>query len=72
MQVHSCRSILSGMAKHPTKPQAPQLASWDAYKVASKAVLLGTVEAVDADAAREAAAKEFKVDVRRLFAVRRR
>jgi hypothetical protein len=54
------------MARQPTKPQAPPLASWDVYKVASKAVLLGTVEAADADASREAAASEFKVDVRRL------
>jgi hypothetical protein len=50
---------------------APLLASWDVYKLASKAVLIGTVEAADADAAREAAAKEFKVDARRLIAVRR-
>jgi hypothetical protein len=62
----------AGMAKQQSKPQSPPLASWDVYKVASKAVLLGTVEAADADAAREAAAKEFKVDARRLFAVRRR
>jgi hypothetical protein len=60
------------MAKQPTKPQAPPLASWDVYKVASKAVLLGTVEATDVDTAREVGAKEFKIDVRRLFAVPRR
>jgi hypothetical protein len=34
--------------------------------------LLDTVEASDADAAREAAAREFKVDAWRLIAVRRR
>jgi CHASE1-domain containing sensor protein len=33
--------------------------------------LLGTVEATDADAATEAAAKEFREDPRRLMAVRR-
>ena len=46
--------------------------SWDVFKAASKAVLIGTVEAVDSDAAIEKAATEFKVDARRLFAVRRR
>jgi len=60
------------MAKLPSKPQAPPLASWDVYKVASKAVLIGTGEAAEADAAREAAASEFKIDARRLIAVRRR
>jgi hypothetical protein len=60
------------MAKQPSKPAAPPLASWDIYKLASKAVRLGSVEAADADAAREAAASEFKIDVRRLIAVRRR
>src|SRR5215471_1400129 len=44
----------AGMAKQPSKPQAPPLASWDVYKAVSKAVLLGDVEAANADAAREA------------------
>jgi len=58
------------MAKQPSKPQAQ--ASWDVYKAASRAVLIGTVQAAHADVAIEAAAKEFKVDASRLIAVRRR
>jgi hypothetical protein len=44
---------------------------WEIYVAKAKAVRLGTVEAPEADAAVEAAAKEFKIDPKRLFAVRR-
>jgi hypothetical protein len=58
------------MAKQPSKPQAPTL--WDIFKAANKVKPLGTVEAADADAAIEKAAKEFKVIASKLIAVRRR
>lgn len=60
------------MAKQRAKPQTPPLALWDVSKIANKLVFIGTVEAAEAEAARDAAAKEFKVDVWRLIAVRRR
>jgi hypothetical protein len=53
----------------PQQPQPSQLSSWDIYKAASKAKWIGTVEAPDADARIEAAAKEFKTDPWRLIAV---
>jgi hypothetical protein len=58
----------AGMAK---KPEAPKSTSWDVYKIAKKAVWLGTVEAVDKSAA-VAAAQEFKTEGGRLYAVSRR
>jgi hypothetical protein len=60
-----------GMPKRPSpdKPQPTPL--WDIYRAAKKAVWIGTVEAPDADAAIEAAAKEFKTEAWRLLAVRR-
>ena len=45
------------MAKQPTKP----LPRWEIYKAASKAKLIGTIEAANADEAIEKAAKEYKV-----------
>jgi hypothetical protein len=51
-----------------TKP----LSSWNIYRADGKAKWVGTLKAATADAAIEAAAKEFKTDVRRLFAVRHR
>jgi hypothetical protein len=54
----------------PRKPEQPT--SWNIYKVAAKAILLGTVEAPGKKAAIEAAAKEFKTDAWRLYAVPRR
>ena len=54
----------------PRKPE--QLKSWTIYKVAAKAILLGTIEASGKKAAIEAAAKEFKTDTWRLYAVARR
>lgn len=58
----------SGMAK---KPEPPQPTSWAIYKIAAKAMWLGTVEAPDAATAIEKAAAEFKVDTWRLLAVTR-
>jgi hypothetical protein len=46
---------------------------WDIYRAAAKANWIGTVEAVDADAAIKDAAKEFNIeDPKKLFAVPRR
>jgi hypothetical protein len=42
---------------------------WSIYKRGAKRQWLGVVEAPDAKAAIEAAAKEFKTDARRLLAV---
>jgi len=53
-------------------PTQPPLLSWEIYRAASKAKWIGTIEAADADAAIEAAAKEFKTDARKLIAVKRR
>ena len=57
-RVCSSRSILAGMAK---KPEPPKPTTWTIYKIAAKAVRLGTVEATDEAAAIEKAAAEFKV-----------
>src|SRR5262249_35524956 len=51
-----------------TKP----LPSWNIYRTDGKAKWIGTVKAANADAAIEAAAKEFATDAQRLFAVRHR
>jgi hypothetical protein len=46
---------------------------WDIYRAAAKAKWIGTVEAVDADAAIKDAAKEFNIeDPKKLFAVPQR
>jgi hypothetical protein len=58
------------MAKKPEPP--PELTAWSVYKIAKKAVWLGTVEAPDKQASVEKAAAEFKVDVWRLYAMERR
>ena len=55
----------------PTMPRKPKpLPTWEIYIATAKPKHLGTVEAADAEAAIEAAAKEFKVDPKRLMAVR--
>jgi hypothetical protein len=54
------------------KPEPPMVASWDVYKIAKKAIWLGTVEASDKQAAVVKAAEEFKTEVWRLYAVSRR
>jgi hypothetical protein len=51
-----------------TKP----LPSWNIFRADGKAKWIGSVEAANADAAIEAAAKEFATDPRRLIAVRHR
>ena len=56
------------MAKKPTNPPL----RWDIYKAASKAKLIGTVEAADADEAIEKGAKEYNVIASKLIAVRYR
>jgi 1,2-phenylacetyl-CoA epoxidase PaaB subunit len=53
----------------PHEPKA--LPRWEIYIARAKAKHLGTVEAADAEAAIEVAAKEFKEDPKRLMAVRR-
>ena len=63
--MYSSRSILAGMAKKPEPPKPTT------YKIAAKAVRLGTVEAADEATAIEKAAAEFKVPATRLMAVRR-
>jgi hypothetical protein len=53
------------------EPEPPKPISWNVYKIASKAVWLGEVEAPDEATAIEKAAAEFKVPASRLMAVRR-
>jgi hypothetical protein len=54
----------------PPKPRPPQ--RWDIYLARhTQAKVLGTVEATDADAAIEAAVKEFGIEAKLLIAVRR-
>jgi hypothetical protein len=57
------------MAKKPEPPS--QLTAWSVYKIAAKAVRLGTVEAADEANAIEKGAVEFKVPANRLLVVRR-
>jgi hypothetical protein len=57
------------MAKKRLEPPKP--ISWNVYKIASKAVWLGEVEAPDETVAMEKAAAEFKVPATRLMALRR-
>jgi hypothetical protein len=53
------------------KPEPPKPIVWNIYKIASKAVWLGAVEAPDEAAAMEKAAAEFRVPANRLMAIRR-
>jgi hypothetical protein len=53
------------------KPEPPKPIIWNVYKIASKAVWLGAVEAPDEATAMEKAATEFKVPANRLMAIRR-
>ena len=57
------------MPKRPSPREPEPLPAWSIYKLAAKRQWLGIVEAPDAQAAIEAAAKEFKTDARRLLAV---
>jgi hypothetical protein len=52
------------------KREPPKPTTWTIYKIAAKAVRLGTVEAADEGTAIEKAAAEFKVPATRLMAVR--
>jgi hypothetical protein len=52
------------------KPEPPKPTSWNIYRIASKAVWPGEVEAPDEAAAMENAAAEFKVPAKRLMAIR--
>jgi hypothetical protein len=54
------------------KSELPEPGSWAIYKVVTRAVWLGTVEAPNEVAAIEKAAQEFKTEVRWLYAVARR
>ena len=56
----------------PRKSEQPKPKIWTIYKVAAKAIWLGTIAASDKKTAIEAAAKEFKTDAWRLYAVPRR
>jgi len=56
------------MAKKPTSPPL----QWDIDKAASKAKLIGTVEAADADEAIEKGAEQFNQPATKLIAVRYR
>jgi hypothetical protein len=69
LKVLPSRPILRGMAKKPEPPLAPP--TWTIYKIAAKAVRLGTVEAADEAAAMEKASVEFQVPASRLLVVRR-
>jgi hypothetical protein len=53
------------------KSEPPKPTTWSIYKIAAKAVRLGTVEAPDETTAIEKAAAEFRVPANRLMAVRR-
>jgi hypothetical protein len=53
------------------KPEPPKPISWNVYKIASKAVGLGEVEAPDEATAMEKATAEFRVSANRLMAIRR-
>jgi hypothetical protein len=50
------------------KPEPPKPTSWTVYKLAAKAIRLGTVEAPDEATAIERGAAEFKVPASRLMA----
>jgi hypothetical protein len=53
----------------PRKPESPKPTSWNIYKVAAKAILLGTVEAPDKGTAIKKGAQKFKAEAWRLYAV---
>jgi hypothetical protein len=53
------------------KPEPPKPTRWSIYKIAAKAIRLGTVEAPDAATAIEKGAAEFGVPANRLMAIRR-
>jgi hypothetical protein len=58
-------------ARMAKKPEPTKPISWNLYKIANKAIRLGTIEAPDEATASEKAAAEFKVPAARLMAIRR-
>jgi hypothetical protein len=62
---------LCGLKILTLRPIPPKPIVWNIYKLASKAVWLGAVEAPDETTAMEKAAAEFKVPASRLMAIRR-
>ena len=60
---------LANTASMPRKPESPKPTSWNIYKVAAKAILLGTVEAPDKGTAIKKGAQKFKAEAWRLYAV---
>jgi hypothetical protein len=69
-----CPDRLADTGAMPKRPfpcefEPMPLPAWSIYKLAAKRQWLGIVEAPDAKAAIEAAAREFKTDARRLLAV---
>jgi membrane-bound lytic murein transglycosylase B len=68
LNVPNSQPILTRMAK---EPESPKPAKWSIYRIAAKAVRLGTVEAPDVATAIEKAAVEYKVPATRLMAIRR-
>jgi hypothetical protein len=56
------------MAKQPDPPKPT---TWTIYKIAAKAVRLGTVEATDEATTIDKGAAAFKVPANRLMAIRR-
>jgi hypothetical protein len=65
LKLHSLRPILAGMAKQP--PEQTKPTRWEIFKIASKSVWIGSVEAPDEASAILKAAEEFKIDARRLY-----
>ena len=61
---------LPAMVKRPPEPSKP--ITWDIFRIAKKSVWIGAVEALDKQAAVEKAAREFKTEALRLYAVKRR
>ena len=59
----------AGMERKPEPPPKP--IRWSIYRIAAKAIRLGTVEAPDDATAIEKAPAEFKVPANRLMAIRR-
>ena len=55
----------------PRKPEPPPLSTWDVFRVAHKAIWLGTVEATDERDAIEKVAKERNIPAARLIATQR-
>jgi hypothetical protein len=66
--MHRLETSTTVMAK---QPEPPKPTTWTIYKIAAKAVRLGTVQAPDEATAIEKGAVAFRVPTNRLMAVRR-